>query len=79
MGVEAGKGGQQGGVDVEQAVVPTVDEAGGQDAHEAGEADEVDRRASSAAVSACLESGAVGDAVRDGRGRRCRRAGAVRP
>lgn len=42
LGVEAGEVGQQRGVDVEHATVPVADEAGGEDAHVAGEADEVD-------------------------------------
>ena len=41
VGVEALEGGEEGRVNVEEAVVPRLDEAGAQDPHEAGEADEV--------------------------------------
>jgi len=42
LGVEAGEGGEQRGVDVEDAVGKGLDEGGRDDAHVAGEADEVD-------------------------------------
>lgn len=42
LGVEAGKSGQQGGVDVEDAVGEGADEFGGEQAHVTGEAYEVD-------------------------------------
>jgi hypothetical protein len=42
LGVEAGKGGEQGGVDVEDAVGKGVDEFGREQAHVAGETNEID-------------------------------------
>ncbi len=42
LGVEAGEGGEERGVDVEDAVGEGLDEGGRDDAHVAGEADEVD-------------------------------------
>ena len=42
MGVQAAIGGQEGRVDIEHPAVPLLDEPGGQHAHEAGEADQLD-------------------------------------
>ena len=42
LGVEAGEGGEQRGVDVEDAVGEGLDKGGGDDAHVAGEADQID-------------------------------------
>jgi hypothetical protein len=42
MGVEAGIGGEQAGVDVQHFAAPAADQIGGEQAHVAGEADDVD-------------------------------------
>ena len=42
LGVEAGEGGEEGGVDVEDAVREGLNEGGGEQAEVAGEADEID-------------------------------------
>src|SRR6185312_4923828 len=44
MRIEAGEGGEQRGMDVDHPVAPMIDEARGQQPHEAGEADELDAR-----------------------------------
>jgi hypothetical protein len=42
VGIEAAKGGQQRRMDVEQPILPAQDELRRQDAHEPGEADQLD-------------------------------------
>ena len=63
MGVEAVEGGQQRRVDVDQPVAPALDEILRQQAHEAGEADDVDPRGLEPLLDRRLEGGAVLDGL----------------
>jgi hypothetical protein len=58
LGIEAGEGGKQRGVDVENAVGECGDESGREQAHVAGEADEVDFVLVKAGDEICIVVGA---------------------
>jgi hypothetical protein len=76
VGVETRKRRQQRRVDVDDAIVPALDEGGGKNAHEAREADEFDPRLCKLKVNGGLEGGPVGKrSCRDGRCRDARGCG----
>ena len=56
VGVQAWEGGQQGGMDVDQPVVPALDEPRGEQAHEPGEAHQPSIRLLKGQVERAFES-----------------------
>lgn len=60
LGSHALEGGKEGGVDVQQAATPGVDERGGEDAHETREADDVDGGGTEGAVESRVKVRAGG-------------------
>ena len=59
MGIEALEGRQQGRVDVEYAPLPFPDEIGGEQAHETGQADEIDAVSFECRLHCAFEPGAI--------------------